>query len=302
MPRPPLQPESLPPVPSFPPTHASLEGARLHKAADGTPYLLVTDHAGGIRVVAMNRPKVKNAFDDWLFLALADMFNHAAADESVKVVVLTGAGDIFTSGADLKQDGSLKLGEGFTKDPTGVFMRTMLRFPKPIVAAVNGDAIGIGSTLLAHCDIVYSVDTAVFWTPFSRIALVPEFCSTVLFPRIMGFPTANEMLLFGKKISALRAERVGLVGQTFPKVGFMDRVLDEVREALAHPLSERSLPLYKALIKEHDVDFLERVCVYELDTLDRRAESGETAEAVIAFLKSQAAAKGTPAPPKKAKM
>jgi len=89
--------------------------------------------------------------------------------------------------------------------PAGRFMMTMIAFPKVIVAAVNGPAIGIGVTLLLHCDLVYCTRNATFWVPFTRIALVPEFCASVTFVEVMGVARANELLLMGKKIDAERA-------------------------------------------------------------------------------------------------
>jgi len=180
----------------------------------------------------------------------------------------------------------LKLHKGSALDPVGVFMRTMLRFPKPLIAAVNGPAIGVGTTLLPHCDIVYASETASFLTPFSRLAFVPEFCSSVTFPRLMGQSTANEMLLLSKQLSVTRAKEVGFVSDIFPQKGFLDRVLQELSAGLNFPVLDRTLPLFKYMIKRFDADFLERVCVWELKRLDERASSGESAEAIIAFMQS----------------
>lgn len=178
----------------------------------------------------------------------------------------------------------LKLGNGNALDPVGVFMRTFLRFPKPIVAAVNGPALGVGCTMLPHCDIVYATETASFLVPFSRIAVIPEFCSSVTFPKLLGKSTANEMLLFGKQLGVNRARELGFVSEIFPKKDFLNRVLQEVRAGLVYPLMDRTLPLFKHMLRKWEIDDIEKLCLYELKKLDERGEAGEIAEAVIAFM------------------
>lgn len=195
-------------------------------------------------------------------------------------------------GADLRGEAaggeSLKSGEGMLKDPVGIFMQTMLRFPKPIVAAVNGQAIGVGTTLVPHCDVAFCSSSATFWTPFSRIAVVPEFCSTILFPRIMGKSVANEMILLGKKIDAETAKRVGLVSDVFPAgPDFLTRVIKEVRNGMVYPLLDKTFPIFKHMMNYMDHKMLDDVCAYELSALDERANAGDVMEAVIEFMQSQ---------------
>lgn len=128
--------------------HEKLNGARKYvDPKSKQPYLELQTTKDGIFIIAMNRIKAKNGFDDMMYLCVADALNYAAAAEDVKIVVLTGNGDMFSSGADLRgemEGFSLKLGKGMAYDPVGLFMLTLLRFTKPIVAAVNGNAIGVG--------------------------------------------------------------------------------------------------------------------------------------------------------------
>lgn len=129
---------------------------------------------GSILIVALNRPAVKNAFSDDLYLDLIDVMAEVAADSSLTVLVMTGTGSYFSSGADLKGTSMLN-DDGTDRDtlsiPPGRFMMSMITFPKILCAAVNGPAIGIGVTLLLHCDLCYCSETATLWAPFTRLAL-----------------------------------------------------------------------------------------------------------------------------------
>jgi enoyl-CoA hydratase/carnithine racemase len=143
--------EPLPVLPSFAPTHPKLQDSRLHvDPASNLPYLVEENlDEGKIRIIKINRLKAKNGYDGWLALALADALNAAAADPSVLVVILTGNGEYFSSGADLRavmagDPDKLNVEGGSVLNPVGVFMRTAIRFPKVLIAAVNGPAIGMG--------------------------------------------------------------------------------------------------------------------------------------------------------------
>jgi len=241
---------STPPVAIEPPSHPSLQDARFHKTDKGEAYLDIKLEDDGILIITMTRGKT-HAFDDWNFLALTDALNWAEHEPKVLIVVLTGSNNYFTSGADLNaSDFSLKLNQGFINDPTGVFMRVMARFPKPIVAAISGPAIGVGVTLIPHCDFAYATDKTYFWSPFSRIALLPEFASSYTMPRLLGTSVAGEMILLSKKLSAERARELGFVSDVFPVEGFLQRVLTEVRGGLVYPLLDKTLPLFKHTMKK----------------------------------------------------
>ena len=193
----------------------------------------------------------------------------------------------FTSGADLKRTSTeLKLDKGLVANPVGVFMRTLIRFPKPLVAAVNGPAIGIGSTLLPFADLSYAHECAYFFTPFSRVALAPEMCSSYTFPRVLGPSTANEMLLFSKQLSAHRACELGFVSKVFSgdQNLFMDKVLAEVRAGLIYPILERTLPLFKSMIRKWDVEFMDQLIAEELNEIQQRMDNGDVLLAVQTFM------------------
>ena len=197
---------------------------------------ILTTNEGGVFTITLNRPRKKNAVDSNTYLELVDALTCAAQDCSVMMAVLTGTGDYFCSGADLTEfapcveaaqraGGKMSLQSPVTRrtlpndvfsSPVGRFMITILRFPKILVAAVNGPAVGIGVTVLAHCDLVYASEEATFWVPFTRIAVVPEFGSSVAFSRIMGKAMAGDVLLAARPLSAAEALSCGLVSRLFP--------------------------------------------------------------------------------------
>lgn len=279
------------------PVHPKQQGAsRRIDASTQQPYLTITDlDDGRIRVITINRKKARNAFDDWLYLCIADALHEAEKDENVLIVILTGGdGDFFSSGADLRSTENLRTNEQggeLAHDPTGVFMRTMIRFPKLLIAAVNGPAIGVGCSMLPICDLVYASETSYFQVPFSRIAVCPEMCSSVTFPQLLGTSTANEMLLLGKQLSVQRAAQLGFVSRIFPKQDFFAKVLQEVRTGVAFPLMERTLPLFKNMLRKWDLEFMDKLCVDELREIDVRAARGDIKVAVQSFLVNSKKAK-----------
>lgn len=225
-----------------------------------------------------------------MYTELVDALGEFKRDGSISVVVLTGSGPYFTSGADLA-DPSKYLGEDLRTGAVSRFMYALINFPKPIIAAVNGPAVGIGVTLLPHCDIVYAVNDSDFWTPFMRIAVVPEFCSSVTFREILGRSTANAMLLEGRKIDAQTARDRGLVTDVFPREGFLERVLERAGEMVTFPLAEKSLGLYKRMITRHTRQRMIDVCALELEELEQRRTCGDISDAVQALLQKRAQSK-----------
>ncbi|CAM9842261.1 unnamed protein product [Discosporangium mesarthrocarpum] len=242
-------------------------------------------------------------------MRLTSLLRRAASDSSVMVVVITGMGDYFTSGADIRelQSSSAMEGEeeeaGFGKGvdrrqaaghftektptinrPVGIFMVTLATFPKPVVAAVNGPAVGIGVTLLPHCDLVYAAggsggleEAVTFWTPFFRLAIVPEFCSSVTFPEIMGWAMSNDVLLMGRKLTLAEARETGLVSRTLSSRG--EAFLSEVCEALRKQMVQQAMgaessQTFKRIMNKERLPRILRVLQYELTELDRRFKAG----------------------------
>lgn len=178
---------------------------------------IVSTAAGPVLELVMNRPDKRNALTRAMYSALADGLDVAAADPAIRAVLIAGAGGAFTAGNDL---GDFLAGEAAEGDETPVsrFLRTLIHFEKPIVAAVSGAAVGVGTTMLSHCDLVYADPTARLQLPFVNIGLVPEAGSSLLLPRVVGMAKASELLLLGEPIDAEEAARLGLVSAVVPDV------------------------------------------------------------------------------------
>ena len=172
---------------------------------------IMIEYSEGILRVALNRPTKKNAMTSGMYLTLADVFTEAANDERTRVVLWRGVGDSFCAGNDI--DDFLKNPPGPGESPQSRLMNALADFEKPIVVAVQGAAIGGGTTMLLHCDFVYAGESARFRTPFIDLAVVPEFGSSCSLPARIGHLRAAELLLLGSPLDAKRAAELGLVSQ-----------------------------------------------------------------------------------------
>src|SRR6476660_2662197 len=157
---------------------------------------IVTELSGSILDIRLNRPAKKNAMTSAMYVSIADALDGAAKDDQVRVVLWYGAGDSFSAGNDLED--FIKNPPGPGESPQARLMRALIEFEKPLVAAVQGIAIGGGTTMLAHCDFVYAGESAKFQLPFVNLALVPEFGSSYLFPLRFGHVRAAELVLLGQ--------------------------------------------------------------------------------------------------------
>lgn len=171
------------------------------------PDILVIRH-GPVTELRFNRPSKKNAITGVMYDALTTALSNAIADESTRAVLITGEGDTFTAGNDIADFLALS---GQAEVPAIRFIHAIAVFPKPLVAAVGGPAIGVGTTLLLHCDLVYAAPAARFAVPFVDLGLVPEAGSSMLLPRAVGTHRASAMLLLGETMNAQAAEAAGFV-------------------------------------------------------------------------------------------
>jgi enoyl-CoA hydratase/carnithine racemase len=196
---------------------------------------VATEGRGPVRVLTLERPEVLNAFDTALYRATAAALDAARDDDDVHVVVLTGAGRAFSSGQDLGEMARLATGEqsgsGFP-----ALLDALQAFDKPLVAAVNGAAIGIGFTLLPHCDLVLVADTARFRTPFAEMGVPPEAASSVLFPERMGAQQAARVLFTSAWLSAEEAVDLGIALRVVPAADLLDEALALAGQVAANPL------------------------------------------------------------------
>jgi len=169
---------------------------------------------GGIATIAFARPEKKNAITAAMYAAMADGLDAAAADPAVRVVVIQGSADCFTAGNDL-QDFIANPPQG-EESPVFRFLHAIAGFAKPIVAAPCGVAVGVGTTLLLHCDLIYAGDNARFSTPFTQLGLCPEAASSLLLPAVAGWQRAAEKLMLGEAFDASEAQAMGIVNRVLP--------------------------------------------------------------------------------------
>ncbi len=198
---------------------------------------------GRVRTLTFRRPEAANAFSEELYRATAAALDAAASDDSVSVVVLTGEGRVFSAGTDLKEMAEIAraTAAGETTAETGkgfqILMRALVDFPKPLLAAVNGAGIGLGLTILPHCDLALIAEGAKLSAPFTTMGVAPEAASSYLLPYYLGPQRANLVLLWGHPLTAEDAVEAGLALRTCPR----DKVLEETL-ALARELAEKPLP------------------------------------------------------------
>ncbi|XP_075684578.1 enoyl-CoA delta isomerase 2-like [Rhinoderma darwinii] len=243
-----------------------------------------------ITKIILKRPEKKNAFSFQMYKETVSALDDAGQDDSVLTVV-TGQGDYFSSGNDLNNylrnyTGSL---EEMVKDTTGLVRNLVCKvidFPKPLVAMVNGPAIGIATTILGLFDLVYASDKATFNTPFSKLGQHPEGCSSYTFPRIMGLAKATEVLLFNKMLTAREACNVGLVTEVFPDATFQKEVWS--RLSIYATLPKNCLALSKQLIRSEGKEKLHAVCDKEFELLAKRANSEDSINAIKQFFQRKA--------------
>ncbi len=173
----------------------------------------------GVATIEIARPEKKNALTSAMYQAMADALRAANADAAVRAVLITGQPGIFTSGNDLEDFMQRAPGQGGSNvgdSPVFQFMHALIDFEKPVIAAVTGAAIGVGTTMLLHCDLVYISDEARLVMPFTSLGLVPEFASSLLLPQIVGRARAAEKLLLGDPFTGADAVECGLANAVLP--------------------------------------------------------------------------------------
>ena len=236
----------------------------------------------GVLTIRLNRPEKKNALTRDMYDAMAAAFEQVDADPTLRVALLTGTGDIFTSGNDI---GDFQARAASSRESSASrFLPAISTMQKPLLAAVNGPAIGVGTTMLMHCDLIIAATSARFVMPFTSLGLVPEAGSTLLFPRLLGMQRAAALLLLGESLDA----------QTALQWGFVNRVVDAGRlMETAHEMALRlaALPpqavrLTKRLIR-HGEDGLAERMKEELALFRERLGSPEAAEAFKAFMEKR---------------
>ncbi len=233
----------------------------------------------GILTVRMNRPEKKNALTHAMYRALAAALQKADQDDGVRVVLLCGLPGAFTTGNDLSDFfKNPLLGE---ESPVLVFLYALADLQKPLFAAIEGLAVGVGVTLLLHCDYVCAGASSTLQMPFVNLGLVPEAGSTLLLPRMLGHLRASELLLFGEPFSAETAQEAGLVTTVCPDAEVIATTLAKARQLAAQPAA--AVRQTKALLKRSSEEELRETLRVEAEIFAQRLSSPEAAEALQAF-------------------
>jgi enoyl-CoA hydratase/carnithine racemase len=244
---------------------------------------IVTERAGGILRVQFNRPSKKNAMTAAMYIGMADALNSAARDESVRVVLWHGAGDSFCAGNDVEDFLQNPMGAG--DSPQAQLIDALIHFDKPIVVAVQGFAIGGGTTMLTHCDFVYAGETAKFQMPFINLALVPEFGTSYSLPARIGYVRAAELIQLAKRFDARRALELCLVTEVVPDNQILATATDTAQKLAEKPAG--ALQACKRLMRQSTREHLERAAKAENEEYSVRLRSPETKEALTAFLEKR---------------
>ena len=244
--------------------------------------LIHTD--GGVSTITFNRLDKKNALTEAMYSALAEAMQQAATDDAVRVLVIQGDASVFTAGNDIKD--FLEHPPTSTDAPVFRFLRQLVSFPKPLIAAVAGPAVGVGTTMLFHCDLVYAGDNAAFAMPFVNLGLCPEAGSSLLAPQLVGHQRAAELLLLGEPFLAETARDLGLVNRITAPTEVNELAGAQARRLASKPMS--SLLETKRLLKQgQQAALLERLAE-EATVFARMLGEPAAREAFTAFMEKRA--------------
>lgn len=233
--------------------------------------------------ITMNRPAKKNALTALMYGAMADAIEMAETDMNVRAILIQGVDGIFTSGNDLAD--FLAGPSGGLDSPVSRFIFALARSTVPLVAAVDGPAVGIGTTILLHCDCVVAADTTKFMLPFTNLGLVPEAGSSYLLPKIMGHTRASELILSGRAFAAEEAMSYGLINEVCSAGGLAEAASKRLAQFASKPPA--AMRKSKALLKFDMPVVLERIRV-EMEQFGEALASPEAKEAMQAFMEKRA--------------
>ncbi len=244
---------------------------------------ILIDTTDGVMTLTLNRVEKKNSFTQAMYAACAAALEQASTDNAVRAVVLQGHATIFSAGNDIGD--FLSAPPASQDSPVFHFLRALATFPKPLVAAVCGPAVGIGTTLLFHCDLVYAGDNAAFSMPFVNLGLCPEAGSSLLVPQMMGYHRAAEALLLGEPFMAEAALEVGLVNRVVPPMEANGVAQTQARKLAAKPLN--SLVETKRLMKKGQTAQVLQVIAEEGQRFGEMLREPAAREAFTAFMEKR---------------
>jgi len=244
-----------------------------------TEHVIVSD-ADGIRTVRMNRPEKKNALTVAMYAAMTAALESASTNDAVRCVLIAGVPGAFSAGNDLGDFLKASESPGGIDRPAGGFLPALVRCSKPMVAAVSGVAVGVGTTMLLHCDFVVAGTDARFSTPFVGLGLIPEAASTLLAPRLMGRRRAFEFLVMGHPLNATHAKDLGIANLVVAPEDVDTEAMKAAREIAALPAG--SVAASRALIRGSPDELLGRI-EEEVKVFGERLHSPEAKAAFAAF-------------------
>ncbi|MEZ9139454.1 MULTISPECIES: enoyl-CoA hydratase [unclassified Shewanella] len=234
----------------------------------------------GVRIISFNRPEKRNAFNLKMYQQLTEYLIQGESDNDIRTFMLRGEGNCFTSGNDIAD--FLASGELNESHPTVQFLHCLLNLKKPIVAAVSGAAVGIGTTMLLHCDLVYADNSSKFQLPFVNLALVPEAASSLLLPLIVGQQKAAELILLGESFTAETACELNIINRVIESSELNDFVFEQAKKLANQP--PLSLQASKKLLRYNQADVKQQMLA-ELEVFSERLKSDEAKARFQAFLK-----------------
>jgi len=247
---------------------------------------ILTTKSDGILTLEFDRLERKNAITGAMYQTMADALRDAEQDAAVRAILITGKPEIFTAGNDL-DDFLNNAGEGAMTEqrPVFQFMTALDSCTKPVVAAVAGAAVGIGTTLLMHCDLVYCADNAKFSMPFTQLGLCPEFASSLLVPQAAGYTRAAEKLLLGEAFLAQEALEMGIVARVLPAAELL--AFAQGQAAKLAKLPPASIRTTKALMKRARSPMIREAIAAENERFSAMLQGAEAKEAFTAFFEKR---------------
>lgn len=241
--------------------------------------VIVSDPEDGIRLLTISRPTRRNALDSATYTDLSNALHCASTNHAARVLVLTGAGGCFTSGNDLA---GFQTGANTADAATAIdFLKTLAAYPKPVIAAVEGFAIGIGTTLLLHCDLAYAGRSTQFRLPFISLGLCPEGASSYLLPRVAGAKRAAELLMLGEPFTAQTAADAGIINAVTVDGEALATALSKAR--MLAKLSPDAVAVTKSLLKRNIAETVATTFDVEAKSFSALLASPEAQAAFKAF-------------------
>lgn len=251
-------------------------------SASGSQHILANIEKNIMKIV-LNRPEKRNAISKDMYQAMGDTIAQAESDGAVRAIFLCGTDDCFTAGNDLHD--FVAAAEGRRTSQASAFLTNIRNAQKPIVAAVNGPAVGIGTTMLLHCDLIYAGQSAEFHLPFVNLGLCPEAACSFLLPRLVGYQKAAELLFLGEPFSAQKAFDFGIINGVYEDNQVVEMAWDQALKLAAQPPA--SLMLTKALLKRTTAKDVAETMQLEVEHFGERLKTAEAQEAFAAFFESR---------------